>query len=234
LAELKRVRIWSGLVRAAHWAMAAGTLAASATGGLMVWGRESAPPVWIAARELHVPSGQLVAVALAVRLVVLVVGGGSAGWRDFLPRRAQWTAAWGTMRFYLSGTRYSLPSWYAHNPLWGPVYLALFGLLAAQTGLGLWLEVPSLRPILVLEYGAALEWHHALADGVLGIALAHILAAVIHDWRGGRWEISAMINGDKVFEIQRPEVGMRLGGTPIRPASRESVGHWEPRDAERN
>jgi Ni/Fe-hydrogenase 1 B-type cytochrome subunit len=228
MAELKQVRIWSGWVRAAHWLLAGATLTALATGGLMAWGREAAPPLWIAARAIHVPAGEVMLLALAVRLVLLVTGSGSAGWRDFLPRRGQWGAAWSALRFYLTATRSPLPAYYAHNPLWGPLYLVLFGLLALQGALGLWLELPAVRGLLALDYAAGLRWHQGLAYAVAGLAVAHILAAVVHDWRGRRWDVSAMINGDKVFEIRRPEAGMSFGGVAIRSAAPDAAGHWEP------
>jgi Ni/Fe-hydrogenase 1 B-type cytochrome subunit len=214
--------------------MAGATLTALATGALMAWGRDTAPPLWIAAREVHVPAGQVLLAALALRLVLLVAGSGSAGWRDLLPRSGQWVAAWATMRFYLSGTRSRLPPCYAHNPLWGPVYLVLFGLLAAEIGLGLWLEQPGLRGLVDLDYSGALDWHRSLAQGVLWISLAHLLAVVLHDWRAGRWEVSAMINGDKVFEIERPEQGLTFGGAGIRSVRPDVVRHWRPTDGRRD
>ena len=100
--------------------------------------------------------------------------------------------------FYLSLGRTRLPNWYAHNPLWKPVYLALLLLLTLSAATG-WLmpETPLLGRVYLP--GA----HRWLADIVAVLTLAHLFSVVLQDVKGRHGDISAMLSGDRYFEVER-------------------------------
>ncbi len=228
MSELRRVQVWSPLLRATHWAIASAVLVLLVSGWLLARGHDAADPVWLLGRDLHVPAGQALAIAVALRLGLLLVGRASDGWRDLLPRRAQIEGLKGMLRFYLSGGRAALPGYYGHNPLWGPIYLGLLALLLAQTLAGLWMEIGALQERLALSYAGVLALHRSAASLILGLTLAHLVAVLLHDWRGRRWEISAMINGEKVFEIQRPPKAAQIGVATGPGVRFDSIRHWRP------
>lgn len=191
---IKRVAVWSAPLRAAHWLMAAATVALLLTGWLM----GVAPNLYEVARDYHFIAGYVLIVALALRLWRLCLGGGADGWRALLPRPGYARAAIEMLRFYLSFGRASLPRWYAHNPLWAPVYLAWILLLVAQAALGLAIQ-GSLFDTLLIE-----DMHALGAKAIAVIAAAHVVAVVLQDWRGEGSDISAMISGYRIFPIHPP------------------------------
>jgi Ni/Fe-hydrogenase 1 B-type cytochrome subunit len=184
---VQRVRVWSGAVRTLHWAMAlcVGTLIGS--GWLLQrCGTDLGPDP----AEVHRNVGLLLLAALAARSYLLFFGRGAEHWRDFIPWPPQHRAALEMMRFYLTLGRAPLPAYYAHNPLWGPIYLAFFVFVALQGLSGLTGELSV----------------HALGLPVaVGFALAHVLAAFVHDWRGQGADVSALINGHRIFVVRHPE-----------------------------
>jgi Ni,Fe-hydrogenase I cytochrome b subunit len=99
-----------------------------------------------------------------------------------------------TLKFYLSLARAPLPSWHAFNPVWRILYALYYGLLVVMTfsglvgGESLWL---------------GLYWPpiHQLFASFIYIWLAlHLLAVLIHDWKGKVGRISAMLSGVAYFE----------------------------------
>jgi Ni/Fe-hydrogenase 1 B-type cytochrome subunit len=191
---IKRVAVWSAPLRAAHWLMAAATIALLLTGWLM----GVAPDLYEVARDYHFIAGYVLIVALALRLWRLCLGSGADGWRALLPRPGYARAALEMLRFYLSFGRASLPRWYAHNPLWAPVYLAWILLLVAQAALGLAIQA-DLSDTLLLE-----DLHALGAKAIAIIAGAHVVAVILQDWRGEGSDISAMISGYRIFPIHPP------------------------------
>jgi Ni/Fe-hydrogenase 1 B-type cytochrome subunit len=184
---VRRVLVWSGLVRALHWAMALCTLALIGS----AWAMQRAPQeLGAAATVLHRDVGYLLLAALAARLYLLVFGHRTERWQDCVPWPPQHRAALQMLRFYLSFGRAPLPAYYAHNPLWGPIYLGFFALLVFQGATGL-LGPPG--------------WHAAGYPWVVGFAVLHVLAAFVHDWKGSGADVSAMINGHRVFVARRAE-----------------------------
>ncbi len=191
---IKRVSVWSAPLRAAHWLMAAATIALLLTGWLM----SVAPDLYDAARDYHFVTGYVLIFALALRLWLLWRGGGADGWRDLLPKPGYTRAAVEMLRFYLSFGRSSLPRWYAHNPLWAPVYLAWILLLVAQAAMGLAMK-GGLFDTLLLE-----DLHALGAKTIAVVAAAHVVAVVLQDWRGEGSDVSAMISGYRIFPIHPP------------------------------
>lgn len=192
--DIKRVAVWSAPLRAAHWLMAAATIALLLTGWLM--GRVS--DLYAAARDYHFVAGYVLIVALALRIWLLCLATGADGWRDLLPAAGYARGAIAMLRFYLSPGRSSLPRWYAHNPLWAPVYLAWILLLAAQAALGLAIQA-GLAETLLLE-----DLHRLGAKAIAAIAAAHVVAVALQDWRGEGSDVSAMISGYRIFPIRQP------------------------------
>jgi Ni/Fe-hydrogenase 1 B-type cytochrome subunit len=189
---IRYVQIWSGWLRATHWLIACGVVFEL----LSAWARaqESTDPAFW--HDWHSMIGQLVALAVLLRSVLLFLPG-SSHWRSLLPKRGQWTAIRQTLLFYLSLARAPLPAWYAHNPLWAPLYLlvllALLGSVASGFAHDLPWQLAGIRP-------AAL--HAVLGNGLAGFCVGHVLAAALHDWKGDGALISALFSGKRYFHIQ--------------------------------
>lgn len=192
---LQRTYVWSAPLRLSHW-----LLAVSLTGlWLSGWLMQHAPGLHLASRDAHLMLAWLLIPALALRLVLLFTGKGSAaGWRDLLPR---WQGLRDTLRFYVTLGQLPLPRWYAHNPLWAPLYLLLFLVLLAQIGSGilLWQDrFPGGHDPMTL--------HAPLATAIGGFLILHVLAVLVHDWRSGNSDVSAMLHGYRIFRIEKPAI----------------------------
>ena len=183
--SIRRVRVWSGVQRLLHWALALCVLGLLASGWLSGW-RDL--PFRVQAAEAHVNTGYVLAVLLLVRAYLLFFGTRAEHWRDCVPGKAQRGAVVNMLRFYLTGTRSPLPAYYAHNPLWGPVYLILYLLLSLQAISGL----------LGLQV-----WHLQGCRLIAALTLVHLVAVFLHDWKGTGSEVSAMISGHKIFVVSR-------------------------------
>jgi Ni/Fe-hydrogenase 1 B-type cytochrome subunit len=201
--DIKRARVWSAPLRFAHWTLAATTLALLSSGWLL--SQPGANALHASARALHLTAGYLLCLALFVRLYLLFFGKGPAHWRDFLPSG---TTVHQMLLFYITAGRMPLPAYYAHNPLWGPLYLVLFAVLTltAASGLALALGGPDARAYyegVPVVFGYTTPDLHAAALPLLAaFALLHLIAVFMHDWRGRGTEVSAMISGDKMFARQ--------------------------------
>ena len=192
---VQRVPVWSRWLRLAHWAMAGSVLFLLASG----WLGRQAPAAFPGWRQAHMDAGWILLAALALRAGLLLGGRGSDRLPDLLPRGPQAGAALAMLRFYLSLGRAPLPAWYAHNPLWGPVYLVWLALLAASVWTGLELAGAATGPA-----EATVARHAALAAWVGWIAAAHVAAVAAHDLRARSADCSAMIHGERIFELRPP------------------------------
>jgi Ni/Fe-hydrogenase 1 B-type cytochrome subunit len=192
--NVRRVAVWSARLRASHWLMAASTIVLLLTGWLM--GRAS--ELVDIALDCHYLAGYILIMAIALRLWLLCFGSGAEGWRDLLPKAGNARDAAVMLRFYMSLGRSSLPRWYAHNPLWGPIYLVWLALLAAQAVAGLALQSTRLDA-LMLE-----DLHGLGARAIAVITVAHIIAVILQDMRGEGSDVSAMISGYRIFPIHQP------------------------------
>ncbi|MGB7934685.1 MAG: cytochrome b/b6 domain-containing protein, partial [Gammaproteobacteria bacterium] len=142
-------------------------------------------------------------------------------WRALLPKRGQWRTMLQMLKFYLSLTRAPLPAWYAHNPLWAPVYLLVLMLLAACVVSG-FLHAASYR-----LSGLQPDTLHAGLGEVLALfSLFHVIAAALHDWKGEGALVSAMFSGKRCFHVNRQQqienrmlnTGIPVDITPVKPA----------------
>jgi Ni/Fe-hydrogenase 1 B-type cytochrome subunit len=213
---IRYVAIWSGWLRSTHWLIAAGVLFELFSAWTLGQGAVD-PGFWL---DWHVIIGQLVALALLLRIALLFVPG-SSHWRALLPKRAHWRTMMQMLKFYLSLTRAPLPAWYAHNPLWAPVYLLVFLLLTACVASGFLHHAPyrlvGLQP-------AAL--HADLGELLALFSLVHVIAAALHDWKGEGALVSAMFSGKRYFHVNRQQrienrmlnTGIPVDITPSKPA----------------
>lgn len=226
--NIQRIRVWSTPLRLVHWLMAL-CVPALLVSGWVGGARLGEAGPW---RDLHLTSGYLLAVALAIRLGLLLRGRNPTDrWRDLWPAgRQQWLGARDTLFFYMTLGRATLPGYYGHNPLWGPVYLALFTLMAMGVVTGVLLSRYDPLGLLVLTaspwwLGWSLpEWHTTVATALAVAVAAHILAVFTHDARGTASEISAMVNGHKIFLVS---------GQPQRLANRIPIVPAPTQDSER-
>jgi Ni/Fe-hydrogenase 1 B-type cytochrome subunit len=201
---IQRIRIWSGALRVSHWLLAASVLTLLLSGWALTSDVLRKPDTW---RDAHLSAGYLLGITLAFRIALLFAGRAPTDrWRDFLPlTRQQWLGMRAMLIFYVSLGRAPLPGYYGHNPLWGPAYLLIFGVLggAIATGLVLATAGPELLPqIEATPYWLGYtppEWHDGLAVATAVFAALHVLSAFAHDARGTASEISAMVNGHKIF-----------------------------------
>ena len=81
------------------------------------------------------------------------------------------------LKFYLSFGRRRVPPYFAHDPLWRPVYPAWFLLIAVQV--------------------------------LSGMVLLHVLSVLLREARGKAYDISAMIQGHRIFRVDKTDV---MGG----------------------
>ncbi len=222
---MQRTRVWSGALRVGHWLQVLCVLALLISGWRLSPGLADQPLPW---RDVHVTAGAVLGIVLLFRIVLLFTGRTPTDrWRDCLPlTRRQWFGARATLVFYLSLGRLPLPAWYGHNPLWGPLYLLLFAVLGLSVATGLLIARHDPQSLLQLAatpwwLGWTLpEWHAGLAWVIGGIGVAHVLSVFLHDARGTTGEISAMVNGHKIFLPARSpqELAARIDVLPRKPA----------------
>lgn len=195
---LQRRLVWSKPLRICHWSLALATLTLLLTGWLVRWAPERAEQV----RDYHFIAAALLIAALLARVWLLFAGKGTARIDQLLPDRHRLGQAWQVLRSYLTLGKIPLPKWYAHNPLWAPLYLLLFLVLTLQAGTGL-----ALLNDITLLGGVSLRGLHGWGFGFLLVfTLLHLVASFFHDAKGGGDDVSAMINGQRLFTIEPLEV----------------------------
>lgn len=210
-AMIRRVRVWSAGLRVTHWLAALLLMVLMATAlvfrNLAQW--------YDAALDWHVIAGQALALVLLLRLWLALTGKGSDRASAWFASLRQPRAMLAMLRFYVTLGRSPLPHWYAHNPLWAPLY-AVFWLL---TGLAI------LSALLVGSGGdggvsgpAWAVWHVRAAEGLMWFVLIHLIAVFLHDLKGDSADCSAMINGHRYFSVSadKPAVPEVQNGKQVR------------------
>ncbi|MGB5650323.1 MAG: cytochrome b/b6 domain-containing protein [Sedimenticolaceae bacterium] len=192
--QIRRVAVWSGWLRLVHGVLAISTLVLLATGWLVA----KSPMLATAAADIHYLGASVLIATLALRAFLGFFGKGSERFEHMLPQRSEFKAMRASLLFYLSLGKAPLPGWYAHNPLWKPVYLLLFLslLLLAVSG---WLMPET--PVIGRFYLPTV--HVWLAKAVLVMTLAHLFSVVLQDVKGKAADISAMLSGYRYFSIDR-------------------------------
>lgn len=207
----KRVLIWSGWLRVGHACIGLSVFVLLLSGWLIA----NSPSLQLAAVDLHYLAAAVLVFGLIVRALLLFAGQAQERWSALIPSGGEAGAAARTLRFYLSFGKAPLPGWYAHNPLWKPVYLAIYPVLIilAATGAAL--------PDVDVVIGFYLPSVHAFwAQFVLWFTAMHLVSVVMHDYKKQTADISAMVNGCRVFPAEA------LG--PARPGS--GTTHYLPID----
>jgi Ni/Fe-hydrogenase 1 B-type cytochrome subunit len=189
---LHRREIWSKWLRLSHWTLVLSTVALMATGWLV----HHTPTVAQAAADWHYIAGSIFTLGLALRIWVLFSDKLMGHWR-FLLADLEPKKMLQMLKFYLSFGKATLPRWYAHNPFWVPVYLILLVLmvLAAFTG-----HLQGAYPFVLGIYLPGL--HAGIATLISLFVLGHVIAVFMHDLKGGSDDVSAMINGKRLFEVK--------------------------------
>jgi Ni/Fe-hydrogenase 1 B-type cytochrome subunit len=222
---VRYVQIWSGWMRLAHWLIACGVTFELFSAWTLALGAADVA-FW---HDWHVMVGQLLVIALLLRVGLLFVPG-SSHWRTLLPGRSQWQAILQMLRFYLSFARAPLPAWYAHNPLWAPCYVLVLAVLAAELLSGFLHDLPG------SPYGVSFSvLHTTLGQLLAAFSLLHILAAALHDWKGDGALISALFSGKRCFHVNLRQQIEEAGTPVVVPFVRRSPGTPErqaDRDAE--
>jgi Ni/Fe-hydrogenase 1 B-type cytochrome subunit len=189
---LQRREIWSKWLRLSHWTLALSTLALMATGWLV----RHTPSVAQAAADWHYIAGSIFTLGLALRIWVLFSDKLMGRWQ-FLLADLEPKKMLQMLQFYLSLGKSTLPRWYAHNPFWLPVYLTLFVLMALVAFSG---HLQGSYPVVFGIYLPSL--HAGLAALISLFVLGHVIAVFMHDLKGGSDDVSAMINGKRLFEVK--------------------------------
>jgi len=187
--NIRYVLIWSGWLRLSHWLIAAGVIFQVVSAWALAHD-DANYAIWL---DWHLIAGQIILMALALRVVLLFFPG-SSNWRAFIPEKSQLQAMIQMIKFYLSLARFPLPNWYAHNPLWLPVYPVFFLVLAGCVISGLLYNSSN------IFFGNPMyELHGALAGLIVTFSIFHIAAVFLHDLKGKGACISAMVNGFRYF-----------------------------------
>ncbi len=193
-AQFRRVVVWSGRLRAAHWLIAAASLWLIGTGWLIA----HSPALAQAASDYHSLGAGVLLVSLLLRLYLGFFGRDAERFEHLLPVRSEMSAIRASLIFYLSLGRAPMPNWFAHNPLWKPLYLVLLIALLLITVNG-WL-MPD-YPLLGRVYLPTL--HDWLSNLIIAMTVLHLLAVLLQDVRGRSAGISAMLNGERYFDVDR-------------------------------
>lgn len=193
--EIKRVSVWSGWLRLSHLLIGLPTLLLLATGGLI----QNSPMLASGAADIHYYAAGFMAIGLLIRVVLMFVGQDNERIGNLLPKASELRVIGETIRFYLLLGKAPLPRWYAQNPFWKPIYLAIYFILGLQIITGL------LIPKDNLFLGLYPPSVHLFWANVLGLfALFHIICVAWHDYKGDGSDVSAIINGLKTFTIKQP------------------------------
>ena len=187
--NIRYVLVWSVWLRLSHWIIAGGVLF-QITSAWALEHDEANAAYWL---DWHLITGQVILMALALRVILLFFPG-SSNWRAFIPERSQFQAMIQMIKFYLSLARFPLPNWYAHNPFWLPVYPVFYLVLAGCAVSGL-----LYNSVHIFLGSPMYELHGALAGLIVTFSIFHIATVFLHDLKGKGAFISAMINGFRYF-----------------------------------
>jgi Ni/Fe-hydrogenase 1 B-type cytochrome subunit len=194
--DFQRIRVWSQWMRLAHWSVALSVLVLMATGWLVA----NAPSVAAGAADLHGYAASVLMAGLVLRLWLFFADKGVGGWEALVPTTASLPAIKQMLLFYFTLGRAPLPNWYGQNPLWIPLYALLYLFLIVMAATGVFMPD---RPVVAGLYLPGI--HRAFAGIVTGFTVLHVITAVLHDIKGQHADVSAMLNGHKLFERKKPD-----------------------------
>lgn len=189
---VKRVLVWSGWLRVSHASIALSVVVHLFTGWLIA----ESPSLAETALDIHYLASAMLIFGLVIRLVLMFAGKAHERLPALFPASAELAAMASTLRCYISFFRASLPGWYAHNPFWKPFYLLMFpvlvimvitGVMMPETSIALGFYLPSVHAF----------WAHVL----LWLSVLHVISVIVHDYRKKTTDISAMVNGYRLFLV---------------------------------
>jgi Ni/Fe-hydrogenase 1 B-type cytochrome subunit len=226
--QVVRVAVWPAILRVVHWVSALALVVLLVTGWLMQSGLVLNDRLYdVLLDDLHLPAGHVLGLAIAVRLYLLLVDRGVTGHSALLPGKGSWQGIKQGLVFYTSFTRTTPPRYYAHHPVWAPVYLVWWLLLLAQLVTGLLLEFARLRGTFGLSSDVVLGWHLAPFAWLVMFTVLHVVSVFLNDLKGDGSDASGMINGHRTFDV-----GEADGGKAVVPPSVSlgDVGRRSPPD----
>lgn len=212
-ASIKRLPVWGRWLRVSHWSMALATFILMLTG----WLHARAPELIHWVLDAHYYASALLIAAFTIRVYLLFFGSGTDLLESCSLDRHKFIQALAVLRSYLTLGKVPLPKWYAHNPLWGPLYLLLFLFLGVQIISGLLL----INHITLLGDVSLRSLHLLGFQVVLGFSLLHILAVFAHDIKGTGSDVSAMISGQRIFIVERQATGTEAGSVSLNDLTRQ-------------
>ena len=152
--------------------------------------------------DYHYILAYVLSFVLGLRLYLLTSSPASAAsWHDLVPTRLGFEKALAMLRFYVSFGRTPLPRWYAHSPLWAPIYLLLFFILLLQIITGFLLGAGQYTLLVNLS-----TLHNVTSIIIASFTAVHIISVFLHDLKAVSSDISGMIHGYRIFTIEKPEL----------------------------
>jgi len=195
---IKRVLVWSGWLRTSHASVGFAVLVLLFTGWLIA----ESPSLAESALDLHYLASGFLIFGLVVRIVLMFAGMEHERLPGLFPASSELYAMAKTFRFYISLGKSPMPGWYAQNPLWKPLYLVIYLALFVLVFSG------AVMPDVSLMLGFYLPSVHMFwAQLVFWFTVLHITSVVMHDYRNGTTDISAMVNGYRLFLIDSNRAG---------------------------
>ena len=220
---VRRVFVWPAVIRIVHWCLALAVTVLLCTGWLLKSGLILNDNLYIfLLDQIHLPAGHLLGLAMIVRLYYLLKDDGVGGLSSLLPSAKTWDGIKQGLRFYTTFTKTRLPRYFAHHPVWGPLFLVIFVLLLAQLVSGLLLEFAALRALFGLSSDALLHWHQTPFSWLSMLVILHLVSVTMHDIRGEGADVSGMVNGYRNFDVNT-DVN-RPAGTRAPSVSLDSIG----------
>ena len=190
---IKRVLVWSGWLRLSHACIGLAVLVLLFTGMLIA----ESPSLAESALELHYLVSSLLIFGIVVRIALMFAGRQHERLPGLFPASSELNAMAKTLRFYISLGKSPMPGWYAHNSLWKPVYFVIYLALVVLVISG------AVLPDVSLIMGFYVPSVHVFwARIMLWFSLLHIASVLLHDYRNQTTDISAMVNGYRLFLIK--------------------------------
>ncbi len=195
---IKRVLVWSGWLRTSHACIGLAVLVLLFTGWLIA----ESPSLSGSALDLHYLASSFLIFGLVVRGLLMFTGREHERLPGLFPASSELYAMAETLRFYVSLGKSPMPGWYAQNPLWKPVYLVIYIALIVLAATG------AVMPDVSLMLGFYLPSVHTFwAQLMFWFTVLHTASVVMHDYKNKTTDISAMVNGYRLFLIDSNRAG---------------------------
>ena len=185
-------------MRLAHASIGLATLVLLLTGWLIA----DSPSLAESAQDVHYLASAFLVFGLGIRIILLLAGKEHERFSSLFPATTELAAMAATLRFYISLGRTPLPGWYAQNPLWKPVYLVVYLVLIILVVSGA--AMPDTTIVMGFYVPSV---HEFWAWFMLWFSLIHVISVVMHDYKKQTADISAMVNGYRLFLIERGRDG---------------------------